>query len=88
MERRIAIIIGGLRGLGRAMALGLARDGHSVLAVEHIDTDVVEIGVWSREVEGTGLVVPRKANKISAIPCRFRLLLRSPAIQPRIGARR
>ena len=43
MERRVAIVTGGLRGLGRAMAFGLARDGHSVLAVGHIDADVAEI---------------------------------------------
>jgi NAD(P)-dependent dehydrogenase (short-subunit alcohol dehydrogenase family) len=43
MERRVAIVTGGLRGLGRAMAFGLASDGHSVLAVGHIDADVAEI---------------------------------------------
>src|SRR6516162_6247840 len=43
MERRVAIVTGGLRGLGRTMAFGLARDGHSVLAVGHIDADVAEI---------------------------------------------
>ena len=43
MERRVAIVTGGLRGLGRAMAFGLAREGHSVLAVGHIDSDVVEV---------------------------------------------
>ena len=43
MEKRNAIVTGGLRGLGRAMALGLAREGHRVLAVGHIETDVAEI---------------------------------------------
>ena len=43
MEQRNAIVTGGLRGLGRAMALGLAREGHRVLAVGHIETDVAEI---------------------------------------------
>jgi len=43
MEQRVAIVTGGLRGLGRAMAFGLAREGHSVLAVGHIDSDVVEV---------------------------------------------
>ena len=33
MEQRVAIVTGGLRGLGRAMAFGLAREGHSVVAV-------------------------------------------------------
>ena len=38
--RRVAIVTGGLRGLGRAMALGLGRDGHCVVAVGHIAADV------------------------------------------------
>src|SRR5262245_837593 len=37
---RVAIITGGLRGLGRAMALGLAREGFRVVAVGHIAEDV------------------------------------------------
>jgi len=43
MEIRVAIVTGGLRGLGRAMAFGLAREGHNVVAVGHIDTDIAEI---------------------------------------------
>lgn len=43
MEERVAIVTGGLRGLGKAMALGLAREGHRVLAVGHIASDVPEI---------------------------------------------
>ncbi|MGH7045451.1 MAG: SDR family NAD(P)-dependent oxidoreductase [Stellaceae bacterium] len=43
MERRVAIVTGGLRGLGRAMAFGLARDGCQVLAVGHVESDVPEI---------------------------------------------
>jgi 3-oxoacyl-[acyl-carrier protein] reductase len=39
---RVAIVTGGLRGLGRAMALGLAREGAKVCAVGHIATDVDE----------------------------------------------
>ena len=52
MEQRNAIVTGGLRGLGRAMALGLARDGCRVLAVGHIETDVAAI---ERELDGTPL---------------------------------
>ena len=43
METRVAIVTGGLRGLGRAMAFGLAREGHNVIAVGHIDTDIAEV---------------------------------------------
>ena len=52
MEQRVAIVTGGLRGLGRAMALGLAREGHRVLAVGHIAADLAEI---ARETAETGL---------------------------------
>lgn len=52
MDERVAIVTGGLRGLGRAMALGLAREGHLVLAVGHIAEDVA---VLERETSGTPL---------------------------------
>jgi len=52
MEQSNAIVTGGLRGLGRSMALGLAREGHRVLAVGHIETDVAEI---EGEATGAGL---------------------------------
>jgi NAD(P)-dependent dehydrogenase (short-subunit alcohol dehydrogenase family) len=50
MEQRVAIVTGGLRGLGRAMALGLAGGGHRVLAVGHIEEDVAAI---ARDTTGT-----------------------------------
>ena len=53
MEQRVAIVTGGLRGLGRAMALGLAQEGHLVLAVGHIAEDVAAI---EHSTEGTPLV--------------------------------
>ena len=43
MQHVAAIVTGGLRGLGRAMTLGLARTGARVLAVGHIDADVPEM---------------------------------------------
>ena len=47
-----AIVTGGLRGLGRAMALGLAREGYCVAAVGHIDADVAKM---TSEAADTGL---------------------------------
>jgi 3-oxoacyl-[acyl-carrier protein] reductase len=52
MEQRNAIVTGGLRGLGRAMALGLAREGHQVLAVGHIAEDVPEIERAAMQLPG------------------------------------
>jgi NAD(P)-dependent dehydrogenase (short-subunit alcohol dehydrogenase family) len=40
MTDTIAIVTGGLRGLGRAMTLGLLDQGHRVTAVGHIQADV------------------------------------------------
>ena len=52
MEERNAIVTGGLRGLGRAMALGLARAGCRVVAIGHIEAYLADIG---REIAGTPL---------------------------------
>jgi NAD(P)-dependent dehydrogenase (short-subunit alcohol dehydrogenase family) len=62
MERRVAIVTGGLRGLGRAMALGLAREGHSVLAVGHIDADVAEIEAATAGTNVSGHILPLVAD--------------------------
>jgi len=43
MTDAIAMVTGGLRGLGRAMALGLLEQGHRVVAVGHIRQDVDEM---------------------------------------------
>jgi 3-oxoacyl-[acyl-carrier protein] reductase len=50
MTARVAIVTGGLRGLGRAMALGLAGAGHRVLAVGHIAEDIERLAT---EIAGT-----------------------------------
>jgi NAD(P)-dependent dehydrogenase (short-subunit alcohol dehydrogenase family) len=52
MEERVAIVTGGLRGLGQAMALGLAREGHCVVAVGHIGADANDM---AGEIAGTAL---------------------------------
>ena len=52
MEERVALVTGGLRGLGRAMALGLAREGHPVLAVGHLAEDVPEVERASAQLPG------------------------------------
>ncbi|HEY4470876.1 MAG TPA: SDR family oxidoreductase [Stellaceae bacterium] len=49
MEQRVAVVTGGLRGLGRAMALGLARAGHRVAAVGHIESDIPELNAAAEQ---------------------------------------
>jgi NAD(P)-dependent dehydrogenase (short-subunit alcohol dehydrogenase family) len=62
MEQRVAIVTGGLRGLGRAMAFGLAGEGHSVLAIGHIDTDVAEVEAATAGANFLGRILPLVAD--------------------------
>ena len=58
----MAIVTGGLRGLGRAMTFGLARNGHHVIAVGHIDADIAEIEAAAAGGGMAGKVVPFVAD--------------------------
>ena len=60
-ENRVALVTGGLRGLGKAMALGLAREGHPVVAVGHIESDVAEM-----QAEAEKLQVGRRFHPLVA----------------------
>ena len=62
MEQRVAIVTGGLRGLGRAMALGLVQEGHAVVAVGHIDADVTEIKATTAGINFAGKILPLVAD--------------------------
>ncbi len=62
MEQRVAIVTGGLRGLGGAMAFGLAREGYNVVAVGHIDADVAEIEAATAGSNFAGQVLPMVAD--------------------------
>jgi NAD(P)-dependent dehydrogenase (short-subunit alcohol dehydrogenase family) len=62
MGQLVAIVTGGLRGLGRAMALGLAREGHNVVAVGHIDTDIAEIEAATGGTNFAGQLLPLVAD--------------------------
>src|SRR4051794_41697854 len=83
-RERVAVVTGGLRGLGRAMALGLAGAGHRVVAVGHIESDIAEMEVaagalglggrgWPlvaglREPRGCGRVLPPGPAPVREIP--------------------
>ena len=69
MEQRVAVVTGGLRGLGRAMALGLARAGHRVLAVGHIETDIAEMESAAGALGLGGRIRPLVADLREAREC-------------------
>jgi NAD(P)-dependent dehydrogenase (short-subunit alcohol dehydrogenase family) len=69
MDQQIAIVTGGLRGLGRAMAFGLAREGHDVVAVGHIEADVAEIEAAKTDSNLPGQIVPLVADLRRASEC-------------------
>jgi NAD(P)-dependent dehydrogenase (short-subunit alcohol dehydrogenase family) len=62
MEQRVAIVTGGLRGLGGAMTFGLAREGHNVVAVGHIDADVTEVEAAKSGINVAGQILPLVAD--------------------------
>lgn len=63
---RVAIITGGGRGLGRAMTLGLARAGATVIAAAHIAEDFDEL---KKEDVGPGRIVPLVVDLRRAADC-------------------
>ena len=69
MEQRVAIVTGGLRGLGRAMAVGLAREGHNVVAVGHIDADIAAIEEETSGINPDGRILPLVADLRRSADC-------------------
>ena len=69
MERRVAIVTGGLRGLGRAMALGLAEADHRVIAVGHIEADIPELNAAAAERQLRDRIWPLVADLRDAGEC-------------------
>ena len=68
-ENRVALVTGGLRGLGKAMAFGLAREGHPVVAVGHIESDVAEVRAEAEKLQVSRHFEPLAADLRSAREC-------------------
>jgi 3-oxoacyl-[acyl-carrier protein] reductase len=69
MEQRVAIVTGGLRSLGRAMALGLAQAGHRVAAVGHIEADIPELNEAAAERQLRDRIWPLVADLRQPAEC-------------------
>ncbi|HTQ33222.1 MAG TPA: SDR family NAD(P)-dependent oxidoreductase, partial [Stellaceae bacterium] len=68
-ENRVALVTGGLRGLGKAMALGLAREGHPVVAVGHIESDVAQMQAEAEKLQVSRHFHPLVADLREASEC-------------------
>jgi NAD(P)-dependent dehydrogenase (short-subunit alcohol dehydrogenase family) len=68
-ENRVALVTGGLRGLGRAMSLGLAKAGHKVVAVGHIESDVAEMATEAGKLDAGKRFYPLIADLREASEC-------------------
>lgn len=62
MTGHVAIVSGGLRGLGQAMALGLAGAGDNVIAVGHIESDVLRLKAMLQGNNLPAHIVPMLAD--------------------------
>ncbi|HTV90372.1 MAG TPA: SDR family oxidoreductase [Stellaceae bacterium] len=69
MEQRAAIVTGGLRGLGRAMSFGLAGQGHAIVAVGHIESDVADVEAEARSSQMSGRILPIVADLRTSAEC-------------------
>jgi NAD(P)-dependent dehydrogenase (short-subunit alcohol dehydrogenase family) len=69
MEEAVAIVTGGLRGLGRAMSLGLARAGHLVVAVGHIPDDAPAIEAEAASLQLRDRISPLVADLRDPAEC-------------------
>jgi len=62
MQDKVALVTGGLRGLGRAMTFGLAASGYRVAAVGHILNDMADIEDMAGSLKLRELILPLAAD--------------------------
>ncbi len=72
MGGRIALVTGGSRGIGRACAAALARDGHRVaICYGHDDADAAETRAAVEEAGAEALVVKADVSDAAAVDAAF-----------------
>lgn len=69
MSEHTAIVTGGLRGLGHAMALGLLRKGCNVVAVGHIEADIAAMRDLAQGESWAARLHPMVADLRKAAAC-------------------
>lgn len=62
MQEKVALVTGGLRGLGRAMTFGLVESGYRVAAVGHIFSDIADIEDMADLLNFRELILPLAAD--------------------------
>ena len=62
MQDKVALVTGGLRGLGQAMTLGLAASGYRVAAVGHILNDIADIEDMVDSLKLREVILPLAAD--------------------------
>jgi 3-oxoacyl-[acyl-carrier protein] reductase len=62
MQDKVALVTGGLRGLGRAMTFGLAASGYRVAAVGHILNDIADIEDMADSLKLREVILPLAAD--------------------------
>src|ERR1700719_3561183 len=62
MQDKVALVTGGLRGLGPAMTLGLAASGYRVAAVGHILNDIADIEDMAASLKLRAVNLPLAAD--------------------------
>ena len=70
LQDKVAVVTGGGRGIGRAIALALAREGADVVVIARTTNEIEEVAAEVKALGRTGLALPVDLSQREAIqPC-------------------